>query len=254
MGTASEEGKPASAASERGADGFIQRGTAPTRLECFVDAAFAFAVTLLVVSFDHVPGTFDELAEAMRKVPAFIAGFALVAMFWAAHRRFSRRFGLEDATITLLSLALVATVLIYIFPLRVLISGAMAFFTLGWAPSELTLAGSDEVRAVYVIYAVGFFAMSLCIVLLNAHALRRADGLGLDVGERLLTRLECGIYAIMAGVALLSLALALLLPMAPGWQWAVPGLVYAVLGIALPWYGLRAGRAYDRAVSAEGAR
>ena len=78
-------------------DGFRMRGESVTRLETFVDAAFAFAVTLLVVSFEAMPSTFAELYDALRRLPAFLAGFAIIALFWHAHHRFSRRFGLEEA-------------------------------------------------------------------------------------------------------------------------------------------------------------
>ena len=37
-----------------------------TRLEAFVDAAFAFAVTLLVISLDAIPNSIPALLEAMK--------------------------------------------------------------------------------------------------------------------------------------------------------------------------------------------
>jgi len=43
----------------------------PTRLEGFVDASFAFAVTLLVISIGHVPGSVAEMLHALRGLPAF---------------------------------------------------------------------------------------------------------------------------------------------------------------------------------------
>ena len=58
------------------------RGEAITRLETFVDAAFAFAVTLLVVSFAAMPDTAAELYDALRRLPAFLAGVTILAMFW----------------------------------------------------------------------------------------------------------------------------------------------------------------------------
>jgi uncharacterized membrane protein len=254
MGMAAQEGKAETAvAPPRGMSGFRERGADGTRLEAFVDAAFAFAVTLLVVSFDDVPGTLEELTAAMRKVPAFLAGFAVVAMFWAAHRRFSRRFGLEDGAVTLLSLLLVATVLVYIFPLRVLMSWALSIFTGGWAPTELQVDAAAEARAVYLIYGAGFLAMNAWILLMNLHALRLREALRLDFGERLLTRAECVVHAIMGGSALLSIALAMLLPLDRGWQWALPGLAYAALSVVLPAYGVLTGRAHDR-LQSEAAR
>ena len=231
-------------------DGFRLRGEAVTRLETFVDAAFAFAVTLLVVSFERVPGTFAELMEAIRRVPAFLCGFAMLTLYWAAHNRFSRRFGLEDGPVVVLSLALVAVVLVYIFPLRVLMGGMMSFFTGGWAPDALDLATVDALRAVYVIYGAGFLAMNAVFVALNQHALRRAGHLRLDAGEREWTRAERNSYLLLGTSALLSIVLALALPMEGDWQKAAPGLAYALLTFVMPLYGVHADRTYKRLMAA----
>ena len=53
--------------------GFRQRGMEMTRIEVFVDAAFAFAVTMLVISFDQIPQSFNEMVEAVKGIPAFIS-------------------------------------------------------------------------------------------------------------------------------------------------------------------------------------
>ena len=108
-------------------NGFRIRGGQPTRVDAFVDAAFAFAVTLLVISIGHVPASIGELVQAMRGVPAFAASFFVIARFWQSHRHWSRRYGIEDAYGTRLSLALVFIVLVYVYPLRMV--------------AELTLAG-----------------------------------------------------------------------------------------------------------------
>ena len=234
-------------------DGFRLRGEAVTRLETFVDAAFAFAVTLLIVSFESVPGSFPELVEAMRRVPAFLCGFAMLATFWAAHNRFSRRYGLEDGPVVMLSLALVAVVLVYIFPLRILMAGMMAFFTGGWAPGELDIRTMDDLRAVYFIYGAGFLAMNGLFVGLNHHALRRAAQLRLDAGERESTRTERNSYLILGASALLSILLAGVLPMSSEWHKAAPGLAYGTLMFAMPLYGVLADRAHKRVIAAAAA-
>ena len=229
--------------------GFRLRGEAVTRLETFVDAAFAFAVTLLVVSFEAMPDTFDELYDALRRLPAFLAGFAIVAMFWQSHHRFSRRFGLEDGTVTFLSLALVAATLFYVYPLRMVMSAAMRYFTLGWAPSEFVVQSFLEFRLIFVIYGVGFAVLAGIIVLLNRHALRKAALLQLDAAEILATKSEIAVHLVLLGCALLSIALALLISPVRGWQQALPGLAYGLLGIVLPWYGARIGRRVDALVA-----
>jgi hypothetical protein len=49
--------------------GFRIRGADMTRVETFTDAAFAFAVSLLVISSDAVPTSFDQLTDALLGVP-----------------------------------------------------------------------------------------------------------------------------------------------------------------------------------------
>ncbi|MCB1643573.1 MAG: DUF1211 domain-containing protein, partial [Xanthomonadales bacterium] len=49
---------------------YVERGQQVTRLEAFVDAAFAFALTMLVISIDEIPGNRAELVQALKGVPA----------------------------------------------------------------------------------------------------------------------------------------------------------------------------------------
>ena len=219
--------------------GFRLRGEAVTRLETFVDAAFAFSVTLLVVSFDAMPDTFAELYDALRRLPAFLAGFAIIGLFWAAHSRFSRRFGFEDGVVTVLSMALVATTLFYVYPLRMVMSAAMHFFTGGWAPSEFVVESFLEFRLIFLIYGIGFAMLSGIMAWLNMHALRHAAALALDDVERLVVRAEVGEMSIMAACAVLSILLALLLPAERSWMQSLPGLCYGLLGVLLPWHASR---------------
>lgn len=222
--------------------GVRQRGEQVTRLETFVDAAFAFAMTLLVVSFDAMPDSFAELYDALRRFPAFLAGFAILALFWHAHHRFSRRFGLEDATIVVASLALVAATLFYVYPLRMVMSAAMGFFTAGWAPSEFKVSSMLEFRLIFVIYGVGFAVLAAIIAWMNLHALRKAALLQLDAAERLAARSEIASHLVLVGCAVLSIAVALAIPEERGWMQALPGMVYGLLGIAMPVIGIRYAR------------
>lgn len=233
--------------------GFRLRGEGVTRLETFVDAAFAFAVTLLVVSFDAMPDTAAELYDALRRLPAFLAGFAILAMFWHSHHRFSRRFGLEDGVVVTLSLAFVAATLFYVYPLRMVMSAAMHFFTGGWAPSEFQVGSLGEFQLIFVTYGLGFSVLAGLVVWLNMHALRRADALALDDAERLVTRAEVVSHLLLIAVALLSMVLALALSPGATWAYALPGLAYALLGVVMPAYGIATGRRVAALVAARAA-
>lgn len=62
--------------------GFRLRGLEMTRIEVFVDAAFAFAVTLLVISFDSIPSIFEEMVLALKGTPAFVVSAAQLIWIW----------------------------------------------------------------------------------------------------------------------------------------------------------------------------
>lgn len=69
---------------------FRMRGLETTRMDTFDDAAFAFAVTMLVISIGNVPDNYKELIEALKGTPAFAMSFAAIIIFWLGHRRWSR--------------------------------------------------------------------------------------------------------------------------------------------------------------------
>ena len=110
---------------------------AARRLDAFVDASFAFALTLLVISGSRPLETYADLDMALGRVPAFAAGFALLALFWSAHRRFGRMTAARDGAITLISLMIVFTVMIYVFPLRLLTET-------GASTGAIQIAGTDS--------------------------------------------------------------------------------------------------------------
>ena len=213
---------------------FYHRGKDTTRLEAFVDAAFAFALTLLVISFDAVPQNFDELVAALRAVPAFLFAFCILAMFWLAHRNWSIRFGLDTTFATLVSLALIFVLLVYVYPLRAMATAAMSALTNGWLPSEFYIDDVSKVRGLFAIYGIGFFVSNLCLVLLNWHALRCADALALTPEERLLTRQEVLAWSIVGASGLVSLILAMTLP---DRLVGLSGWIYMGLAVVMPTFG-----------------
>ena len=190
----------------------IARQRQTTRLETFVDAAFAFAITMLVISVDSVPGSIAELLDALKGVPAFAASFAITVMFWHGHYRWSRRFGLEDGTSVVLSLLLVFLVLVFLYPLRLMMSGALFAMTGGWLPAEIRITEISHVRTFFVLYGLAFALMSGVLLALNARVPRLEVDPPLDAVERVTARTETEAWAILAAMGAISALLAVLLP------------------------------------------
>jgi len=221
--------------------GFRLRGLEMTRLEAFADAAFAFAITLMVISLQGIPDSFAGLIDALKGAPAFAASFATIAAFWYGHRHWSRRFGLEDGPSILISLLLIFIMLVYVYPLKMVFLALFSWISGGWLPSNFTIQSADELAALFIVYGVGFFALSGTMVLLYARARSLADSLRLDARERLKVRGEIAAFGTMA---LTGLASALLAWLAPPWVGIWAGFVYSTLPVSMPLVSA----AYDRRV------
>ncbi|GAA3925400.1 TMEM175 family protein [Luteimonas lutimaris] len=220
---------PDDAREPRMADGFVHRGRNVTRLEAFVDAAFAFAVTLLVISIDAIPDSREALVLALKAVPSFAVCFAMIAMFWAAHARWSRRYGFDDTASTVLSLLLVFVVLVYVYPLRLQFGVFFAWVTDGWLPSPMRVESAGDVGFMFLVYGLAFAMMSLCMAGLYLHAWRRRAQLGLDRNERAGTVAEITMYGFFVAVAAVSIALAAWAPSHAPQLVGIAGMVYALL-------------------------
>ncbi len=221
----------------RDSTGFRLRGLDMTRIETFTDAAFAFALTLLVISLDP-PTTMQSLTDALVQVPGFVLGASLLMVFWNGHHRWSRRYGLDDTATILLSCLLVFTVLVFIYPLRYMASAFTGFIAImtGWpiGPDIRTLGitGLHDVNRMFAIYGLGFMSMAIAIMLLNLHAWRQREALELNQHERIETLVELGTWGILFLAGLLSSLIAAAFPN------AIPtaGWVYAPLGLLIPLY------------------
>jgi hypothetical protein len=184
-----------------------------TRLETFVDATFAFAISMLVIAAEHIPENIDELLHVFRNVPTFVASIGVLGIFWRGHWLWSRRYGLEDGISTFVSWALIVTMLIYVYPLKAIFGAMWYLLSNGLVGSKLGFhTAESQVRMVFAIYALGFSAIALEILLLNLRAWQLRRPLRLNDRERAMTRAEVTGWSIPVGVGILSLILACLLP------------------------------------------
>jgi hypothetical protein len=207
----------------------------PTRLEGFVDASFAFAVTLLVISIGHMPASVPDMLHALRGLPAFAASFLLIARIWLAHRDWSRRYDIEDAASVRLSLLLVFVVLIFVYPLRLLFSLFFSWISHGYlVDQELVLRSAEELRVAFEVYGIGFSSIAVLMALLYRHALRASAAIGLSAREQLATRMHLTLWIALSGFGAFSALCAALLPFADAQPLltTMPGFVYAFTGLS----------------------
>ncbi|MEM9387627.1 MAG: TMEM175 family protein [Pseudomonadota bacterium] len=201
-----------------------------TRLDVFVDAAFAFAITMLVISVDAVPESYDELISALKGTPAFLASFAGIMSFWIGQKSWSKRYGDEDDPVcVILSLILVFLVMVFVYPLKVVTSAMFAWMSGGWLPANFELDEPFQLLGIFEIYGIGFFALAGTLAALYWRSTQRADALGLSPYYREMARMEAGVWLAMALTGVASALWAALLP--PNWAiWA--GFVYLSLFIS----------------------
>jgi uncharacterized membrane protein len=194
------------------------------RLDNFTDAAFAFAVSLLIIGGTGTPDSIGALYLALGDLPAFAFGFAIIAMFWISHVRWRAVRGEGDAWSIALTLLLVFLILIYVQPLR-----AMAAATSHWFTGQ---GGGfqGDVAQLFTIYGVGFVLMSLTTAALFADALRRDD---LTTEQRALTIGDRNIWFIHATTGLVSTLVSLTR------FGELAALVYATLPVTIPLYAWR---------------
>ncbi|MDQ2823939.1 MAG: TMEM175 family protein [Verrucomicrobiota bacterium] len=211
--------------------GFRLRGMQMTRLETFIDAAFAFAISMLVIAPQQIPDNIDALFGAFKNVPAFVTSIVVLGIFWRGHWLWSRRYGLEDGASIFISWAMLVTILIYIYPLKAIFGSMWFLLSDGRVGQALGLRLDTQARALFAIFAVGFTVIALEIVLLNLRAWQLREPLRLDAREKFITRSEILGWSLPVAIGLVSLVLALTLPIE---QIAWSGWVYFSMIILVP--------------------
>ncbi|GAB3739706.1 hypothetical protein GCM10028794_23630 [Silanimonas algicola] len=225
MGTAAAEGKLDGDGS-RDELGFRRRGDRTTRLEAFVDAAFAFALSLMVVAVGSVPRSPEELAVALKGVPAFAACFWLIATFWRGHVDWSERFGLDDPRSRQLSLLLIFLALVFVFPLKIVFAVFFDWISGGVLPSGVTFAALVDVQRMFQTFAIAFGSMGAVLWALNRHAWRRREALGLEATEVLALQLVMRLWAMLPVFSIVSLALSL---WPESLRYGAPGMIFFLM-------------------------
>jgi uncharacterized membrane protein len=212
-------------------NGFRLRGMEMTRLETFIDAAFAFAITMLVIAAERIPDDIETLLAAFKNVPAFVVSVIVLGIFWRGHWLWSRRYGLEDGISIFISWAMIVTILIYMYPLKAIFSSMWFLLSGGRVGHPLGAHSESQVRALFAIFALGFIAIALEVVLLNLRAWQLREPLRLNAREKLITLYEVTGWSVPVCVGIISFLLALTLPRE---QIAWSGWVYFSMIVLVP--------------------
>lgn len=210
-----------------------ERGDKVTRLEAFVDAAFAFSVTLLVIAGDALPTSIAELEAALKQIPAYAASFALIMRFWVSHADWSRRYGLDDAYCNRLSLLLVFILLIFVYPLKMVFGSFFSMLSGGYLPAQFSINTWSEVPIMFQTFAVGFGAMAAVMMMLFSRTLKHSVALQLSDDESRYARHKRLDWGLVVGFSALSFTLACLIPATEqsGFWIGMPGFIFFGLNI-----------------------
>ncbi len=216
-------------------DNFRIRGENMTRIEVFTDAAFAFAITLLVFSNDGLPQSFDQFLLLLKDIPAFAVSFAQLVFFWYAHRVWSQRYGLEDLKTVFISCLLVFSVMVFVVPLKISYASFLYWISGGYFPTPINFTIND-IKAFFTVFHIAFLTMCLIMLWLYYHALSKKDELLLNAVELHETLSHKSAWVIMSSTSMIALILTLILPD----QYApFAGMVYGTLGITMSYNSVR---------------
>ena len=210
-----------------------REGIEAGRLDMFVDGAFAFILTLLLIGGDKIPDTTDKLLYLLGGVPAFAVCFFQIAFFWHGHVRWRKRCHSADGTGRWLSLLLVFFAMIFVYPLHMVYSGLFNGLSGGLLPSDFHMTGGPaDMRTLFACFGFAYACMAGTLTLLFLHAAQDAAKHGLG---NLDARREMRIWSVPATIGLASALTALLLPRwAPEWMWTIPGFMYSLLFLIGP--------------------
>ena len=211
-------------------DGRILRGENMTRIETFVDAAFAFVFAMLVISIDEIPKTVPGLLDLSQDIPAFLISATIIGLIWVAHTVWRRTFGLQDRATLYLSLGLVMLVLIFVYPIKLVVQLRISYFSGGVLQQNLEIMDVSEVINLFIYFGLGLMALSFILIALYQSALRLREQLVLSEFEIAFCKVACITWAIVGATALVS---SLAAPVLGEYlQWA--GLVYFSLWLTIP--------------------
>jgi uncharacterized membrane protein len=217
-------------------EGFRWRSEEISRIEGLSDAVFAFAVTLLIVSTE-VPKTYNDLVLKLRDFVPFAACFVQLMAVWYRQYQYYRRYGLQDMTTIVLTMALLFVILFYTYPLKFVFM-SLWLNVIGQPPPGM-FDSFDQISDLFIIYGIGFIAVYVVFVWMYLHAYRHRTALNLTELELWDTKHEIREMTLFCGVGVISLTLAIVLPSKLA---GLAGMSYALIGVVSGIHGSWSGK------------
>lgn len=186
------------------------RTVAAKRLDGFVDGAFAFGITILIVGTGDAMTSYDGLLATFAYVPAFALSLIIILSFWWAHRQFSLITLHNDWINDALSIIVMFVILIYVFPVSFLTRSLTHWL------SDAALPGTGllpyQIRSVYEIFGAGFALLSLIYAVMYARSAYDTDNQGPYVPMRFkpAAKRASHVWALWGVTAILSILIAVL--------------------------------------------
>jgi len=200
------------------------RTVAAKRLDAFVDGAFAFSVTMLVVGTAGAMDSYDGLIATFAHVPAFALSLVVIVSFWWAHRQFSLIILRSDKFNDAISMLIMFVILIYVFPVSFLMKALVHWM------SDAALPGTGllpfQIRWIYLSFGTGFAILSGSYAVMYFRAAHEHGKLRVPKIFRSTARRASFWWAACAASALLSLLIT--------YTGDVEGLIWIPL---LPYFG-----------------
>ncbi len=166
---------------------FKVRGKDISRIEGLSDAVFGFAITLLAISLE-VPKTSSEVVHALTGAIPFGVTFFMLFNIWRLQFNYFRRYGLEDAKLVWLTAVLLFVLLIYIFPLKFIITVLTSKLMYGSAFHRRTVLADADIPQIFMAFGFGMAAVFAVFGAMYDHAYRLRDDLQLSELEIFDTR------------------------------------------------------------------